>query len=205
MPNKELINYLQTVQAIAKVGLSYAQDPYDLERYASLRDLTNSMLSQAFDFPREKIETSFESMDGYPTPKVDVRGVVINNGQVLLIKEKTDGKWALPGGWCDIGLSPKENVEKEVREEAGIVVEATRLLAVWDKKCHDQPIDINYVYKLCFECNILEGELNHGHEALDASYFDINKLPELSLPRNTPGQVVQLVKMIENKEAVSFD
>ena len=69
-------------------------------------------------------------MDDYPTPKIDVRALIMQEGQVLLIQEKSDKKWSLPGGWCDIGLTPSENLVKEVKEQAGIELKADRLLSV---------------------------------------------------------------------------
>ena len=50
-----------------------------------------------------------------------------------LVREIADGgRWTLPGGWCDVGLSPGENVVKEVFEESGFHVEVERLVAALD-------------------------------------------------------------------------
>ncbi len=201
---KEVLEFVKRVQAMAKTGLSYARDPYDLERYEELRDSSNDLISKLVNMPLEEVKTQFANLDTYPTPKVDVRGLVLNQGKVLLIQEKSDQKWAMPGGWCDIGYSPAENIVKEVREESGLEVNVIRLLAVWDKAKHDHPADINSVYKLNFLCETMGKPLNPGHEALAADYFDLDNLPPLSLMRNTESQIRKLVELAKSKE-FSFD
>jgi ADP-ribose pyrophosphatase YjhB (NUDIX family) len=202
--NKVIVEYLKRVQAIAKTGLSYAEDAYDLERYEELKVMTNNMLSDLTGFLPGQISAQFDSLDTYPTPKIDVRGLVLKGNEVLLIQEKSDTKWALPGGWCDVGYSPSENIVKEVSEEAGLEVTVSRLLAVWDKRKHDHPLDVNSVYKLNFLCEIVSGIPSPGDETMDARFFPINDLPPLSLMRNTPQQILRLVELAQSGE-VDFD
>lgn len=205
MENKAFLNYLKRVEALAKIGLSYSDNPYDLERYEELKDLTLDMLSLVSKAKLEDIQVHFELLDAYPTPQVDVRGFVMKDEKVLLIKEAVDHKWALPGGWCEVGLTPQENVVKEVREEAGLDVRVDRLLAVWDKKCHDHPADIHYVYKLHFLCTAPKYELDPGHEALGADYFALDALPQLSLVRTTESQIRRLYALSKSEEATAYD
>lgn len=201
-----ILEYLKRVQAMAKTGLTYTENPYDTERYEELRDTTNQLLADLSDVDLSKIEYHFDNLDNdYPTPKVDVRGVVLKENKILLVREKSDGKWAMPGGWCDIGYSASENIEKEVWEEAGITVRAIRILTVWDKSKHDHPHDIRYVYKLNFLCEIVSGDLNVGHEALDGGFFDVDDLPPLSLDRNTESQIRKLYELAQKNEMVLFD
>ncbi|MFY0602138.1 MAG: NUDIX hydrolase [Cyclobacteriaceae bacterium] len=202
--NQRVLQYLKRVQAMAKTGLAYAQDPYDIERYEELRDSTNTLLSDSSNQNLEDISYHFEKLDPYPTPKVDVRGLILKQGKVLLIQEISDQQWALPGGWCDIGFSPSENIIKEAREESGFEVAVDRFLAIWDKSKHDHPEALEYVYKLCFLCSITGGQLNPGHEALDAAFFDIDQLPPLSLHRNTESQIQELCRLAESGGVV-FD
>lgn len=194
----ELLEYIKRVRALSKVGLTYSQNSYDIERYEELVEKSHEMLQMLSNLEKADFAYHFKNLDDYPTPKVDVRGVVIQNDQILLIREKADGKWAMPGGWADIGYSPSENIVKEVWEEAGFEVKVSRLLAVWDKAKHDHPHDINYVYKLQFHCEVIGGTLNPGHETLGAAFFPIDELPELSLERNTPSQVRKLFELVKN-------
>ncbi len=73
---------------------------------------------------------------GYATPKVDVRGSVFRDDQILLVKERADGLWTLPGGWADVNESPREAVVREIMEESGYHTRANKLLAVWDRAKH---------------------------------------------------------------------
>lgn len=86
-----------------------------------------------------------------------MRGVIFREGKILLVREKLDGNWALPGGWADIGLSASEVVVKEISEESGFQAEAVRLLAVLDKKFHNHPPEPYHVYKMFILCKIVGG------------------------------------------------
>lgn len=194
----ELLEYIKRVRALSKVGLTYSQNSYDIERYEELVEKSHDMLQMLSNLDKTDFKFHFEKLDDYPTPRVDVRGVIIRENKILLIREKADGKWAMPGGWADIGYTPSENIVKEVWEESGFEVKVNRLLAVWDKAKHDHPHDVNYVYKLQFHCEITGGALNPGHETLGADFFEIDHLPELSMERNTPSQVRKLYELVKN-------
>ena len=199
--NRNILEYLKRIQAMAKTGLTYTENPYDIERYEEMRDMTNELLAQLSNAPLESIQFHFDHLDeDYPTPKVDVRGVVLKEGRILLIQEKTDQKWAMPGGWCDIGYSASENVAKEVFEEAGLIVKPIRILSVWDKAKQDHPHGIRYVYKINFLCEVVSGDLNVGHEALDGGFFALDELPPLSEVRNTERQIHKLVELAKSGE-----
>lgn len=201
-----ILAYLKQVQAMAKTGLTYTENPYDVERYEELRDMSNQMLADLSNASLADIKFHFDNLDNdYPTPKVDVRGMVIKDDKVLLIKEKTDGKWAMPGGWCDIGHTPAENIVKEVQEESGLEVKASRVLALWDKAKHEHPHDLRAVYKINFLCEIVSGELNIGHEVLDGDFFSIDQLPPLSTDRNTQAQIQRLYTLAQQDWVVDFD
>jgi ADP-ribose pyrophosphatase YjhB (NUDIX family) len=120
----------------------------------------------------------------YPTAKVDIRGLVLDaDNKILLVKESTDSRWSLPGGWVDVGYSPKETIIKEIKEETGLDAEVMQLLAVFDKNKHDHPPEPHYVFKMVFYCKALSTNLQKGFDVLDIGYFDIDDLPELSTNR----------------------
>ena len=131
------------LQSIAQAGLTYGENKYDVERYEQIMVMSQRIIADFTDITYEKVENIFKMEEGYLTPKVDVRSVVIREDKVLLVKETIDDHWSLPGGWADIGFTPSEIAEKETQEEAGMIVRASRLLAVLDKKCHNHPPDIN--------------------------------------------------------------
>jgi len=185
-----MLQLVKQVQALAENGLHFSENDFDLDRYQILEEISLRMLSLVTGLPAETIEVSTPERNGYRTPKVDVRAVIFNDqDEILMVKERVDSRWSLPGGWCDVGYTPTETAEKEAEEEAGIKVKASRLLAVFDKKCHDHPEDLFYAYKIFLECEAENYEITTGMETLDVGFFGQEALPELSTPRNTAGQI----------------
>ncbi len=188
-----LLNLAKRVQALSENGMHYAESDYDMDRYTELENIAVEMISLITHSDIKAVSTVIEEKNGYRTPKVDIRAVVFNGyDEILMVREKIDGKWSLPGGWADVGFTPAEIAVKETFEEAGLDVVAVRLLAVFDKKCHDHPPDINYLYKIFIECNPLNNNLNTGHETTDVQFFPLHELPELSTPRNTKEQIITM-------------
>ncbi len=188
------------IRAIAQAGLAFSENFYDIDRYKELQNISDEMIGESSGLPVEKIHELFSSETGYPTPKVDIRGVVIRDQRILMVREKMDGKWALPGGWADVGFSPKEVAVKEIQEEAGLTVKALRLLAVMDMKFHDHPPMPFYIYKFFIHCTDGDRDPVPGNEALDAGYFDQDHLPPLSLGRNTEKQIRTMFRMVSKNE-----
>ncbi len=193
------------LQSMAQAGLTYSTNIYDKERYEQLLDLSAEIVAEYSSMNMEKVQELFGREKGYLTPKVDVRGVIFRGDEILLVRELHDGKWALPGGWADVGYSPSEMVVKEVREEAGLHVKASRLLAVLDKRCHPHPPDIYYVYKLFFLCEEIDGDVKTGIETTDVKFFKASELPELSIERNTRSQVEQMFELLGQVIPTVFD
>lgn len=186
----KISDYAKRLKAMSHLGLTYAKDEYDLERYRELEQISLEMMQEMTDVPLEKIKDYFSSEKEYITPKTDIRVVIFNDQkQLLLVKEKADGKWSLPGGWADIGFSPKEIAIKEAWEETGFHVKPVKLLAVLDKKCHPHPPQADYVYKLFIQCEILSGEKTKAFDILDIAFFDQNNIPKLSEDRVLPSQI----------------
>lgn len=198
----ELVNISKKLKSIADIGLLYSKDPYDRDRYKEIQELALELMSRLIDTPLEDVKGFYRSdVTDYPTPKVDIRGLLLNEkNEVLLARESADGKWSLPGGWGDIGLTPSEVIVKEFLEETGLNVEVKRLLAVFDKKMHPHPFQPYYVYKFVFLCE-LKGEalFNHGFDMLGAAFFPIDQLPDLSLDRILPSQVSLLHQNVINE------
>ncbi|EHB56685.1 NUDIX hydrolase [Paenibacillus lactis] len=186
------LEWAKEIQAISQAGLAYTKDVYDQERFEQLRALSISIMQEYTEAGEDKIRTLFGSETGYQTPKVDVRAVIFQDGKLLLVREKADGAWALPGGWADIGLSPSEVAVKEVQEEAGYDVRAMRLLAVLDKKFHRHPPSPFHVYKMFIQCEITGGAAGIGTETSAVGFFERDALPPLSEERNTAEQLDRL-------------
>lgn len=195
------LDWIQTLTTVSQRGLAYSKDPYDRDNYELLRTLCAEMvLHGAPEAVDAKAILSAQS--GYPTPKVDVRAAVVREGQLLFVKETQDGKWALPGGWADLGVSPAEMAAKEVREEAGFEVKATRLLGVFGKRVNDA--SIFSVYKLIFQCELVGGEARTSHETSDVRFFARDALPELSMHRTHPRHLEAVFARLDDSALPPF-
>jgi len=196
--HNRLLLIAQRIQALAHTGLHYGTGPFDLERYEELRVLSLEIQALILDEKVEKLGSVLIPEFGYQTPKVDIRALVLTNGELLLVQERSDGKWSLPGGWADVGYSESEVVVKEVREETGLKVAPRRLLAIFDKRLHPHPPFLEYTYKVCIHCEVLSGKLQGSLETLDARYFSPRELPELSTDRILLSQIETLLKLVSD-------
>jgi ADP-ribose pyrophosphatase YjhB (NUDIX family) len=151
------------------------------------------MLAEQAGVKIDDVLDLFSREKDYATPKVDVRGAVFKDGKILLVKERSDGKWSLPGGWADVGESPSESVEREVREESGFRVKAWRLAAVYDRGKHPhKPLMHYHIYKLFFICEITGGQATTSYETEQVAFFEESKLPELSITKILPEQISKM-------------
>jgi ADP-ribose pyrophosphatase YjhB (NUDIX family) len=186
------LDKVRRIQTIAQAGLTYTDGPFDRERYHALQRIAAEMLAEQTGMDPVRALGLFAQESGYPTPKVDVRGAVFRDAKLLLVRERSDGLWTLPGGWADIGESPGEAVVKEIREETGYHTRAVKLLAVWDRDRHGHPPLPWYVYKLFVLCDLTGGQAADSIETEGADFFGEDEIPPLSLGRVTPAQVARL-------------
>lgn len=206
MQSKKQLELVKRLKAIADTGLVYVQNDYDRERYIELRQISIKLMSEIANHPLEALQNFFLPEKDYPTVKVDVRGLVLNEfDEILMAKESIDGKWTIPGGWADVGDSPSEAVRREIKEETGLETEVVRLLAIYDKRCHPHPPQPFYIYKIMFLCKMTGGDLKHGFDMEGAAFFSLDNLPELSTDRILESQLKQLFKLATDKADVYFD
>ena len=200
-----LFERLKRIQALAEIGLEYSNSNYDKERYDEIQDICLEMLSQITDVPVCKILPVIQEKSGYKTPKVDIRAVVFNpEGQILLVQEKVDGCWSLPGGWADVGYTPSQIAEKECFEESGLTVKASQLIAVMDKTAQQMPPEFEYVYKLFIRCEPQDNRIAIGEETISVGWFSENELPELSKPRNLESQIHLMFEYFRGERTVVY-
>jgi len=186
------LEWAQRLQALAQNGLIYAQNPFDLERYEAVREVAAEMMATHAGADLAYVRQLFAAEVGYATPKVDVRGAVFRDDTILLVKERQDGLWTLPGGWADVNESPSAAVVREVYEESGYHTRAVKLLALHDRNRHAHAPFPFHVYKLFFQCELLGGEPVQSVETDGVDFFSENELPALSLLRVTPAQIARL-------------
>lgn len=192
MNQTHAIRWARELQTIAQAGLSYAVNPFDLERYHQIQKIAAEILSTGSNLEYEQAIETLEAEKGYATPKLDVRGVVFRGDDLLFVKELSDGGWTLPGGWVDVNEGPRQAAEREVWEESGYRVRATRLLGVYDRNLHGFPPYIYHAYKLFIECELLGGQAATSIETGGAEFFSENNLPNLSLARTTPELIARV-------------
>ena len=195
-----VLNWARKVQAIAQTGLTFTQDPYDRERFLQLQDLAAELVSAELEIPLGQAKSFWKGDDGYATPKVDVRGAVFKGDQILLVRELSDGKWSMPGGWVDVNDAPSEAVVREIFEESGYRAKALKLAALVDRNRHPHPPSVNHIYKLFFLCEITGGSPTVSNETDGIDFFPVTALPELSTGRTLATQVARMYEHWLNRD-----
>ncbi|HIX38718.1 MAG TPA: NUDIX hydrolase [Candidatus Blautia pullistercoris] len=186
--NEKWLQWAAELQSIAQAGLFYGKDPFDRERYQRIRDIAAEMISFKTEIPLEKVKDLFCCEQGYQTPKLDTRAAIFKEDKILLVREK-NGTWSLPGGWVDVNVSVRENVIKEVKEEAGLDVRPELVIAVQDREKHNLPV---YAYKVCkifVLCSACGGEFQENIETTESRYFGRDELPRLAEEKNNKEQI----------------
>ncbi|MGC1386582.1 MAG: NUDIX hydrolase [Steroidobacteraceae bacterium] len=194
------------LRAIAQIGLSFSQDPFDRQRYERIRELAAALIAQRSGLDSGVTLDYFRRETGYATPKVDVRAAVFLERKVLLVREISDGAWTLPGGWADVNQSAAECVTREVAEESGYLVRAVKLAAVYDYRKRNRPQHLDSIYKIFFICELVGGSACASMETSGAEFFPRDALPPLSTGRSTPQQIERMFEHAERPElATDYD
>ena len=199
------LDWAKELQFIAQAGLAYSKDPFDLERFQRIREISAEIVSRHTGLPYEQVAHLFCRETGFQTPKLDTRAAVFEGEKILLVEER-DGTWSLPGGWVDVNQTLKTNTEKEVLEEAGLEVEVVRLLALQDRNLHNKP---PYAYNVCkafFLCRAKQGAFRPNSETLGSAYFALDELPILSEDKVTREQIALCFEAARDENwVVPFD
>jgi ADP-ribose pyrophosphatase YjhB (NUDIX family) len=200
------LQWAKALQTMTQTGLTYTQDPYDIARYKAIRDIAYEIMATHAHVEVEHIHQIFQEEHGHATPKVDVRAAIFKDDTILLVKERSDGGWTLPGGWADVGESASEAVAREVFEESGYHVNVTRLLAVYDRNKQGHLPSPYYIYKIYFEAAIVGGTPTPSSETSDIAFFPEDGIPPLSLSRTLPTQIERFFAMHrQSGVATDFD
>jgi 8-oxo-dGTP pyrophosphatase MutT (NUDIX family) len=198
--------WAREIQALAQSGLAYSNNEYERLRYQRLTEIAAQIVEAHTDLPEEGVLESLSMQPGYATPKVDVRGAVVREGQILLVQERSDGRWCMPGGWADVGDLPSEVAAREVWEESGFVVVPRKVIGVYDANRSGRPLEFYHAYKIVFLCEITGGHARPSHETLDVGFFDFDDLPPLSPNRTNERHLGEvLAHLHEPQRPVAFD
>ncbi len=201
------LDIARELRAMAQTGLTFTTDRFDRQRYERLRELAATLLAERSGGEVEPILGILRSDTGYATPKVDVRGAAFVDGRVLMVREITDGKWTLPGGWADVNQSAAQCVVREIAEESGFIAKALKLAAVRDyQRSGHPPRHVDSIYKMFFICEITGGAARPSDETSEVAFFARDALPPLSLGRTTAAQIERMFEHAENPGlATDFD
>ena len=181
MDAKTIVEYAHELQALAAAGLTYTSEKFDIERYERIRAIAAELISSVSEEPLEMIKHIFESDADYQTPKISTRAAIFNDQDEVLLVKDFDGKWVLPGGWCDYDQTIMSNTVKEVSEEAGLVVEPYRLVGIFDNQKRPYPQSYFHAENAFVLCRVISGEFHENDETTESGYFSLDNLPELNV------------------------
>ena len=187
------LEWAKELQFLAQAGLTYTENAFDRERFERVREIAAEIMSLQSGLPLQRVKDLFCNETGFQTPKLDTRAAIFKDGKILLVKER-NGTWSMPGGWVDATQSIRRNTVKEVKEEAGLDVEAVRLIALHDRNLHNQP---PYAYSVCKAfvlCKVLGGSFCPNTETVESRYFGPDELPLLAEEKNNREQIEMCFK-----------
>jgi ADP-ribose pyrophosphatase YjhB (NUDIX family) len=192
------LEWAREIQALSQTGLTYSETAYHIQRYRRLMEISAEIVEGHTGFSSQSVLENFLAQAGYATPKVDVRGAVIRDGKVLLVQECADERWAMPGGWADVGDKPSEMVVREVWEESGFEVEPRKVLGVYDANRGGRPLELYHAYKIVFLCEIVGGEARTSDETLAVGFFRFDDLPPLSTERTSERHLAEVLAHLQD-------
>jgi ADP-ribose pyrophosphatase YjhB (NUDIX family) len=183
------LEWAREIQALSQTGTHYAENEYQRERYHRLTEIAAEIINEYTVIGFEPLIDVFLAQKGYATPKIDVRGAVFSKGKLLLVRERQDNGWTMPGGWADVGDVPSQAAEREVWEEAGFHVKARKLIGVYDAN-RVGPLELFHAFKLVFLCDLINGAARPSNETSEVAFFGKNEIPEvLSGERTRPRHI----------------
>jgi ADP-ribose pyrophosphatase YjhB (NUDIX family) len=200
------LEWAREIQGLSQTGLTFASTDYETQRYTRLNEIAAEIVASQTGESLEALVENFSTQPGYATAKIDVRGAVVRDGRVLLVQERRDQKWCLPGGWADVGDIPSEMVAREVWEESGFEVEPRKVIAVYDANRGGRPLEFFHAYKIIFLCDITGGEPRASDETMDVGFFSFDELPPLSWQRTNKKHLAEVrAHLDEECRPAAFD
>lgn len=200
MRNPTWLDWAREIQALGQNGLAYSRSEFDRERYRRLLELSVEIVGAHAKISREQWLTGFLSQPGYATPKVDLRGAMVRDNRILLVQERSDGGWSLPGGWADVGEYPSQAVVREIREESGYTARVSKVVGIYDANRSGRPLEFFHAYKIVFLCDITGGEARSSVETLAVDFFDFDCLPPLSANRTSEIHLAEIRAHLSDSE-----
>jgi ADP-ribose pyrophosphatase YjhB (NUDIX family) len=200
------LEWAREMQALSQSGLTFTQNEYEIERYRRISEIAAEIVASYTGVPASAWQKNFLSQRGYATPKIDVRGAVIRDEKILLVQERSDQRWCMPGGWADVGEKPSEMVVREVSEESGFHVVPRKIIGVYDANRTGRPMEFYHAYKIVFLCEIVSGAARPSYETLAVDFFNFDNLPPLSSNRTNGRHLAEVLAHVrDDNRPASFD
>lgn len=192
------LEWAREIQQLCQTGLAFSESEYDTQRYKRLTEIAAEIAVSHSDISKEELIENFLAHPGYATPKVDIRAAIIENNKLLLVQEKTDNKWAMPGGWADVGESPTEAIIRETKEESGLNIIPKKVIGLYDANREGRPLELFHAYKIVFLCEKVGGIPKISSETIAVDYFSFDRLPPLSISRTDEKHINDVLSHINN-------
>ncbi|HYK87752.1 MAG TPA: NUDIX hydrolase N-terminal domain-containing protein [Acidobacteriota bacterium] len=184
------LEWAREIQALAQTEYHFAQDDYSRERSRRLMDVAAEIIGECSGVESGPLLDAFHAQIGYATPKVDVRAAVFQDGKLLLVRERIDGSWTMPGGWADVGDVPSQAAEREALEESGFRTKARKVIGVYDAN-RTGPLEVFHAYKIVFLCDLIGGEARTSDETSEVAFFARAEIPAIFSSERTQPRHVQ--------------
>lgn len=161
----------EILEGLATDGLHWASNEYDQKRYQRISELARQLGAVPIDSPGRIPPAPV-------TPKIGVDGALINQAsEILLVRRRDTGLWAMPGGAVEIGERPSIAVAREVAEETGLVMTPTRVVGVYDNWMDRREV-AHHLYHIVIAGQASGGELHpQASEVLEVQWFLQEHLP----------------------------
>lgn len=201
MKDKTLPKWLEwarEIQQLCQTGLAFSGSEYDTQRYKRLMEIAAEITASHSDISKEELTENFLAHPGYATPKIDIRAAIVENNKILLVQEKMDNKWAMPGGWADVGESPTEAIIRETKEESGLNIIPKKVIGLYDANREGRPLELFHAYKIVFLCEKVGGIPKISSETIAVDYFSFDRLPPLSISRTDEKHINDVLSHINN-------
>lgn len=200
------LGWAREIQSLSQTGLAFARTHYERIRYIRLLEIASEMVARQTCLEKQEVLATFLAQPGYATVKVDVRGAVVRDDRILLVREKADGRWAMPGGWADVGEYPSAMIVREIREESGYEARPVRVVGVYDANRAGRPMEFFHAYKVIFLCELIGGSPSASDETLEVGFFHFYDLPELSEHRTSRTHLLEVRRHLEDpSRPAAFD
>ena len=202
--NPKWLEWAREIQQLCQTGLAFSESEYDSQRYKRLTEVAAEITASHSDIHRHELTENFLAHPGYATPKVDIRAAIIENNKILLVQEIMDNKWAMPGGWADVGESPATAIIRETKEECGLDVLPVKVVGVYDANRSGRPLELFHAYKIVFLCEKVGGNTRTSTETIDVDYFTFEDLPQLSTARTNKQHLKDVFAHLSNPSLLTI-